>query len=159
MKTILILEDEPSLMNLLHRVLNRYGYATLQARDAEEALRRFADNGRQIDLLLADVILPKVSGIHVALLLRTELSDLGVILMSGYPSSEWSGRYAADLRRLGSDTVGTLQKPFTPQCLLKTIVDLVGVAPTEALRTGSRATSGAPFASRGRSGPELRESA
>jgi CheY-like chemotaxis protein len=120
-KTILVLEDEPSLMSLLCRVLGCHGYNILEAASPEEAVQRFKDNGGKIDLLLADVGLPGVSGVHVALLLRAELPDLRVILTSGYPPHAWSVRDSVFLHRLGSDSVAVLLKPFMPAALLNTI--------------------------------------
>ncbi|MBZ5622977.1 MAG: response regulator [Acidobacteriia bacterium] len=133
MKTILVLEDEPSLMNLMNRVLRRYGYTILEAADAEEAIRQFKNNDRQIDLLIADVSLPAISGVQVALLLRAELPDLGVILTSGYPTHAWTIRDSRHLLRLGSDSVCILLKPFTPGILLNTISGLIGTPPSEVL--------------------------
>lgn len=139
MKRILVLEDEPSLMNLLHRVLVRHGYDTLEAASPEEALQQFNDSGRQIDLLLADVGLPVISGVQVALLLRAELPGLRVILTSGYPPSMWSARDSGFLQTLGLDSVSILQKPFVPQTLLKTINGLLEPPPSEVLRKVGRA--------------------
>lgn len=124
-KTILVLEDEPSLMNLLHRVLGRHGYAILEATSPEEAVRQFNDRGRKIDLLLADVGLPGISGVQVALLLRAELPELRVILTSGYPPNSWSVRDSGFLQRLGSDSVSVLLKPFVPRTLLDRVSGLL----------------------------------
>lgn len=133
MKTILVLEDEPSLMNLLRRVLVRHGYNILEAAGPEEAVQQFKDSGRQIDLLLADVGLPGISGVHVALLLRSELPGLRVILTSGYPTTAWSVRDSDFLHRLGPDSVSVLLKPFLPRTLLNTIGALVEVPPPEVV--------------------------
>jgi CheY-like chemotaxis protein len=138
-KKILVLEDEPSLMNLLHRVLARNGYDILEAARSEEALQQFDANGRQIDLLLTDVCLPGMSGVQVALLFRAELPELRVILTSGYPPSAWSARDAGLLRTLGSDSVSILLKPFVLQTLLKTISGLIEPPPSEVLRKAGRA--------------------
>lgn len=132
MKTILVLEDELALLSLLHHVLGRHGYTILEASSAEQAFREFNRSDRQIDLLIADVSLPGISGVQVALVLRLEAPDLRVILTSGYPSSAWSVRDSANLRRLGSESVNVLLKPFASQALLNMIVELIG-APFEAM--------------------------
>jgi len=126
LKTILLLEDECSLMNLLRHVLKRNGYVIREAASAEDAIRRCREVRCEIDLILADVTLPVSSGIQIALLLRAEVPDLPVILMSGYPVTAWRARDAADLKRLGSDSVIVLQKPFEPQTLLNSIRSLSG---------------------------------
>jgi two-component system, cell cycle sensor histidine kinase and response regulator CckA len=123
-KTILVLEDESAVMRLFRRVLD--GYTILEATTAEEARQRFIENGRHLDLLIADVILPKSSGIHTALLLREASSQLRIVLTSGYPRSMWSDQDAIDLRQLGSDSVVFLQKPFLPTTLLKTVHSCIG---------------------------------
>ncbi|MGO9255721.1 MAG: response regulator [Bryobacteraceae bacterium] len=135
-KTILVLEDEPSLLNLLHRVLGRHGYAILEAASPEEAIRKFNDSDRQIDLLVADVGLPGVSGLQVALQLRSEVPGLRVILTSGYPSDAWNTQDTGHLGTLGSGSVSILLKPFASQMLLKTIAELIEAPPSEVL--GSR---------------------
>lgn len=124
MKTILVLEDESALMRLFRSVLD--GYTILEARTAEEALQKFIGNGRHLDLLIADVMLPKSSGIHTALLLREASSELRIVLTSGYPRNMWRDQDAVDLRRLGSDSVVFLQKPFLPTTLLKTVHSCIG---------------------------------
>ena len=125
MRTVLLLDDEASLLTLLSRYLARQGYSVLQATMAEEAIERFIDNGRRIDLLIADVTLPDVSGVQMALLLRQEIPHLGVILTSGYPLSAWRDRDANDLVRLGTEAVEVLLKPFPSRVLLSTIESLM----------------------------------
>ena len=124
MKTILLLDDEVSLMKLTSHVLVRRGFVVWESSNAEEAIARFLDVKGQIDLLVADVNLPSSTGIQVALLLRAELPTLRVILTSGYERSDWQGRDAADLERLGLDSLKILQKPFMPQALLNCIQEL-----------------------------------
>jgi CheY-like chemotaxis protein len=133
MKTLLVVEDEPALMELLRHMLRQY--SLIEAYTAEQALRLFTDHGRRVDLLLADVTLPKGSGIQVALLLRSEIPDLPVILTSGYPVGAWADRDSADLKRLGSKSVAILQKPFQTQVLPNTVRELIGIEPFEAART------------------------
>jgi len=114
-------------------MLDRQGYTVLEAAGAEEAVLRFHDSGRQIDLLIADVGLPGISGIQVALQLRSELPDLPVILTSGYPPNAWSARDSRHLLKLGIDSVSILLKPFPARILLNTISDLVGARPSLVL--------------------------
>ena len=83
MKTLLVLEDNPSVMMVLRLMLETY--SLIEASNAEQAIRLFTDHGRKIDLLVADVTLPTSSGIQVAMLLHLEIPDLPVILTSGYP--------------------------------------------------------------------------
>jgi two-component system cell cycle sensor histidine kinase/response regulator CckA len=133
MQTLLLLDDELALIKLLGRVLKQYNL--IEATGAEQALRLFIDHRRQIDLLLADVTLPTSSGIQVALILRLETPDLPIILTSGYAVNDWGDRDAADLERLGSNSVAILQKPFQPQLLSNAVCELIGTPPAEMART------------------------
>ena len=119
----------------LCRLLQLHGYRTLEAGDAEEALQQFHNNDCRIDLLIADVSLPIGSGLQVAVALREELPELGVILATGYPSHMWRARDYALLGRLGPDSVSILQKPFAAQTLLAAIDNLIGGGQTETART------------------------
>ena len=124
MKTLMVLEDEPSLMRLLRHTLR--DYRVIEAETAEEALLTFIDHDYAVDLLVADLTLPTRSGAQVAIHLRSKIPDLPVILTSGYPVSGWSERDSSDLRRLGETSVAVLQKPFAGHELLASICDLTG---------------------------------
>jgi CheY-like chemotaxis protein len=132
MNTILLLEDEYLIMRLLRHTLKPY--TVLEASTAEEAIQRFIENNRTIELLIADVTLPVSSGVEVALLLRSELPDVVVILMSGYPVSHWSDQDAEGLARLGADSVSVLQKPFPRELLRGKVTELIGAPRRTALR-------------------------
>jgi CheY-like chemotaxis protein len=132
-KTLLVLEDELIVMVLLRHVLKQY--RLIEAATAEQALRLFNEHGRRIDLLLADVTLPTISGIQVALLLRMEMPNLPVILTSGYPVAAWAMSDADDLQRLGSTLVAVIQKPFQAGVIPSTIREMIGTEPFEAVRT------------------------
>jgi CheY-like chemotaxis protein len=133
MKSLLVLEDEPSVMKLLRHMLEQY--TLILATTAEQAIQLFKDNAQQIDLLLADVTLERSSGIHVALLLRSEVPRLPVILTSGHPVSQWSDRDAADFQRLAWQSLAFLQKPFQAKLLLNAVRELIGTAQPDKART------------------------
>jgi CheY-like chemotaxis protein len=123
LRTILVLEDEPSVMKFMRLMLEPY--SLIEASNAEQALRLFTDVGRNVDLLVADVTLPTSSGIQVALLLRLEIPDLPVILTSGYPVNDWSDCDLADLGRLGANSVAILPKPFQGKALSDAVGELL----------------------------------
>jgi len=124
MKTLLVLEDDRSIMKLLRHTLR--DYRLIEATTAEEALLLFIDHDYLVDLLIADMTSATKSGAQVAIYLRSRIPDLPVILTSRYPPSDWSRRDSADLRRLGEISVTVLQKPFTGHRLLDSIGDLTG---------------------------------
>ena len=99
MKALMMLEDESPVRELLRHILT--GWSLNVATNMEHALKLFIACDRQVDLLLADVTLPAGSGIQVALLLRSVLPALPVILTTRYPVSAWSVRDFLDLEKLG----------------------------------------------------------
>jgi len=133
MKSILVLEYESLEMGLLRDMLKEF--KLIEAADAEQALCLFSQHGRHLDLLLADVTVPKSTGIQIALLFRSEIPNLPVILTSDSPVSDWTGRDYTDLERLGSSSVALLSKPVQGEILLKAIRDLLGLVHIELART------------------------
>lgn len=114
MSKLLVVEDRSPVMKLIRLTL-MVGYKLVEATTAEEALLLFLDNGQQIDLLLTDVSLSKrscISGIEMALLLRSRLRRLPIILTSTSPVSRWNAKDSSDLDRLGGLLVRTVLRPF-----------------------------------------------
>jgi DNA-binding response OmpR family regulator len=77
--TILLVDDEESIQKLLAYPLEREGYRVLQARDGEEALTRFASE--RVDLVVLDIMLPKLDGLEVCKRLRAE-SEVPIIMLT-----------------------------------------------------------------------------
>jgi DNA-binding response OmpR family regulator len=77
--TILLVDDEDSIQKLLAYPLEREGFRVLQARDGEEALERFASE--HVDLVVLDLMLPKLDGLEVCKRLRAE-SDVPIIMLT-----------------------------------------------------------------------------
>jgi len=77
--TILLVDDEDSIQKLLTYPLEREGFRVVSARDGEEALRRFAEE--EIDLVVLDLMLPKLDGLEVCTRLRAE-SSVPIIMLT-----------------------------------------------------------------------------
>jgi DNA-binding response OmpR family regulator len=77
--TILLVDDEDAIQTLLTFPLERDGYRVVQARDGEEALRRFEDEA--VDLVILDVMLPRLDGLEVCKRLRSQ-SDVPIIMLT-----------------------------------------------------------------------------
>jgi DNA-binding response OmpR family regulator len=77
--TILLVDDEDSVQKLLTYPLEREGFRVVPARDGEEALRRFAEE--EIDLVVLDLMLPKLDGLEVCKRLRAE-SSVPIIMLT-----------------------------------------------------------------------------
>ena len=84
-ETILMAEDDPELHRLAGNWLRKLGYTVLGASNATEALDLWAQRGKDVRLLLTDMVMPGgTSGLDLALRLRGERPDLGAIITSGY---------------------------------------------------------------------------
>jgi two-component system cell cycle sensor histidine kinase/response regulator CckA len=125
--TILLVEDEPSILTLMAGILEVSGHIVLKATACEEAFQQFEEADASIDLLIADVNLPGTSGIRIALGLRSSLPNLGIILTSGHTPDMWDQDDLAELDEVPSESVAILQKPFLPATLLQTISRFVSV--------------------------------
>ena len=109
-ETILIVDDEPVLLDLLSRLLSNNGYSVLQAAGGMEALDYMEAVGERIDLVIADEIMPGMTGRDLILEIQRRWSKSRVLLCSGY--------YERNTPNALSDVV-TLNKPYQRKELLK----------------------------------------
>ena len=114
--TILVVDDEESLIKLATHVLEMRGYRVLSASQGESALRIAADFPERIHLLLTDVKMePHMSGCVLAQHLRPSRPDMRVVYMSSYPASE------IVRKEVEHGNASLLRKPFTPTGLLEKV--------------------------------------
>lgn len=114
-ETILLVEDEPNLRNLIQQVLKKQGYDVLVAGTGQEAAALAERRKGSVDLLLTDVVMPQLGGQQLAEQLRSRYPDMSIMFMSGYTNNA--------LTHSGSMELGSafLQKPFTPDVLLRRV--------------------------------------
>ena len=112
-ETILVVEDEVSLRNLIQKTLERSGYKVLLAATGDEALRLASINPEPIHLILTDVVMPGISGRQMVQQLHPFLPKAAVLFMSGYTDNAIVHHGVLD------QGVHFLQKPFTPAGLCK----------------------------------------
>jgi CheY-like chemotaxis protein len=105
--TILVVEDNASARMALEALLEVLGFRVLAAGDGDEAQAIFAAQAERIDLLITDMLLPRINGPELYDLLKQQKPDLRCVLMSGYQLADESER----LRAHGIEH--WLQKPFT----------------------------------------------
>ena len=127
-ETILIVEDEKSVREVILRTLESSGYRVLAARNADEALALAQASLTKIDLLLTDVIMPGRDGVSLSEELRADLPDLKVIFMSGYSEE------ATLERGLKIEESLFLPKPFTLETLATRIREALGTSVRESLK-------------------------
>lgn len=114
--TILLAEDEPLLRELGQTILTQAGYTVLTAPNTEALKTLLAEQPGNVDLILADVVMPDISGPDLVRLAKQRWPEVRVLYMSGYADDE--------LRDLERDA-GFLQKPFTPTELLAKIAEML----------------------------------
>ena len=118
-ETILVVEDEEPVRKLVQMVLERDGYSVLAVEHGGEAIALTEDADRHIDLLVADLNLPDMSGRELAQRVRINRPEMKLLYMSGYGDTavaEW-----------GIVPEGTifLAKPFTPAVLATKVRELL----------------------------------
>ena len=117
--TILLVEDEPAVRQLVALALTRAEYTVLEARDGEQAVAIFDAHVGTIDLLVTDLRMPQMDGTELVRLLRARAPHLKVLCVSGYPGT-------------GTDLLVTehyLGKPFSKSDLLKKVRLVLDSAP------------------------------
>jgi PAS domain S-box-containing protein len=107
---VLLVEDDTALRNIASRVLNRAGYDVRMAHNGREALAML-DAGAAFDLVIADMVMPEMSGGQLVAILRERYPAVRLVLMSGYTPD------VLMRRGLASDAMAFLEKPFTPDQL------------------------------------------
>ena len=113
-ETILLVEDEASVRDFTESVLKGAGYRVVPCTSGEDAIQQAASERQPIHLLLADVMMPGMSGTQLADVLGERLPDLRVILISGYSPDDLTPS-------LTSRHQAFLAKPFTAAALLQIV--------------------------------------
>ena len=111
--TILIVDDEEAVRELLEEVIPRYGMSVVTAKDGREAVERFREHASEIAAVLLDLTLPEVGGVEAFLGIRRIRPDARVILSSGYSEVDFADRLA------GQEVNGFLHKPYQPEELIE----------------------------------------
>ena len=88
MYTILIIEDDQRLAQLLRSGVEEAGYQVLLANDAEMALRLFRISSSEIDLVLSDILLPGMSGLDLCRLIRAEQPKIAILMLTALGTTD-----------------------------------------------------------------------
>jgi CheY-like chemotaxis protein len=129
--TILVVEDDDSLRALMVATLGGRKYRVLDAKDGVAAMELAKAHAGRIDLVVTDVVMPRLGGRELIPLLLAERPELRILYISGYTDREISEF------ELG-EHAGFLQKPFTPSTLLQIVHSIL----TEPPARGQAARSG-----------------
>ena len=117
--TILLVDDEESLLALGARMLDQLGFTVLTAADGLQAVELYREKGATIDLVLMDLTMPHMDGAEAFGELRRLNPDVRVVLASGYSPEDVVSRFA------GKSLDGVLQKPYTLLKLREAIAGLI----------------------------------
>ena len=108
---VLVVDDEPAVRRLLARLLEAEGYTIHEAADGADALELVRADGDLFDVIVSDIVMPRINGVELMQVLSTAFPDLPVILISAYGNAELADRgIAAPCAVLG--------KPIVPELLL-----------------------------------------
>ena len=118
-ETVLVVEDEDIVRELVCEVLENQGYNILCARDGIEALHMAEEFDGDIHLLVTDVIMPNMNGHELAAKLSAVRPDMKILYVSGYSDTDIGDHGELDPHS------ELLQKPFTPQTLARKIRDVL----------------------------------
>jgi two-component system cell cycle sensor histidine kinase/response regulator CckA len=125
MKTILVLEDDPSNMQVFCALLASIGYNVLEATTGKEAIDFGNHHSRPIDLFISDVAVPKPSGTDVAVELFKSHPAMPVLFVSGTPIYAWDASDLRNFHQLQPDRTDFLEKPFRASVLLDKVSGLL----------------------------------
>jgi two-component system, cell cycle sensor histidine kinase and response regulator CckA len=121
--SVLVIDDNPQIREVVHRVLTSAGYGVTTAASGQDALDLLNDPDITADLVLTDVVMPGITGNAFAAQLRARRPGMKILFMSGYErpqdaSETWPGE--------GVQVIG---KPFSRAALLATVSRLLGTSP------------------------------
>jgi PAS domain S-box-containing protein len=132
-ETILLVEDEEVVRLLASSVLTEAGYTVLEAGNGQEALAALTESGRTFDLMLTDMVMPRLGGRDLAEHIFSNGLDIRVLFMSGYTDDDVLRDAVFDSK------VEFLQKPFTPNHLLQKVAEVLEPRRRSKIEPSSRA--------------------
>ncbi len=135
--TVLVVDDEESLRTLMADALQSEGAAVLQAVDGEDGIEQFTEHCQEIDAVVLDLTMPKLSGEEVFRQIKLARPDVPVILCSGYTQEDVARQF------VGVELDGFIEKPFAPSQL----IDMLRTALSE--EAGRRLTPVVPSVAAG----------
>ena len=118
-ETILLVEDDKSVLNLARKVLKQQGYSVIEAQNGEDAFKVAEAHAGPIHLMTTDVVMPGMSGMELAQRMGPLYPGLKVLFMSGYTDDAIAHHGVLD------PGIAFLQKPFTPEGLAQKVREVL----------------------------------
>jgi CheY-like chemotaxis protein len=120
--SVLVVEDDEGIRNLIGKILTEHGYPVIEASDGVEALKLLQTFKGRCDLIIADVIMPRMTGAELVEAVQAFVPDIKVLFVSGYASDIVAANGVGD-------EPAFLQKPFLPTTLTDKVSELLSVLP------------------------------
>jgi len=134
-KHVLIVDDEAGIVGVLKRVLTRGGYEVTAHGSPEAALATFLAEPANVDLVITDLTMPGLNGLEFAGKIAAVRPELPVIVTTGYAGSLITPKELAEHPNIRQ----TMEKPFSPEALLRLVGELLTPAETELAEAGPSA--------------------
>jgi signal transduction histidine kinase/ActR/RegA family two-component response regulator len=124
-KMVLLVEDEPKLLDISKAVLEEIGCKVLAANTTAEAIRYAEDDSLAIDLLITDVVMPEMNGRELALCIMKIRPSIRCLFMSGYTANIIAHKGVLDM------DINFIQKPFSLQAMAAKIREVMNQKPKQ----------------------------
>ena len=118
-RCILVVDDEPTVLEMTARMLRSAGYVVVEASNAREALRLLEGGDSTIDVVLTDVVMPETDGHTLGRLIEERYPGLPIAYISTYPVNDIFHRGAP------GPNLPFLSKPFSPDALVAVVQELL----------------------------------
>jgi len=119
--TVLVVEDDEGIRNLIGKILGDFGYPVIEASDGVEALKILQTFKGRCDLIIADVIMPRMTGAALVEAVKVFVPDIKVLFVSGYAGDTITANGVGDESAI-------LQKPFLPTALTDKVAELLSAS-------------------------------
>jgi len=117
--TVLVVDDEEAVRELLGSVLPKCGLSVIMANDGREAVERFREHASTIAAVLLDLTMPGIGGVEALVEMRKIRPDTPIVLSSGYSAVDVAARFE------GQEVDGFLQKPYEPEAVIQKLRELL----------------------------------
>lgn len=121
---VLVADDEPSVLAVTVRALERLGLSAVGVCDGQQAVDRFREEPARWRLVVLDLTMPRLDGAEAMSAIRSLRPDVPVVISSGYAADELSSRLP------GGPGIALLQKPFTVRTLSESVRTCLGAPST-----------------------------
>ena len=116
---VLVIDDEPGILELLALILDDVGFEVVTATDGEVGIAQFESHKDDLVLVICDMVMPKMNGAEVANYIGQGSKDMPILLSSGYDKDTFSN--------IKANIAGVIQKPYHPDTLIKTVLQTLRI--------------------------------